>query len=133
MLYLDAKEHKYIEECGAANFFGIKNNTYVTPKSPSILPSITNKSLRQLAEDMGLKVENREIPFEELETFEECGACGTAAVISPIGMVYDMENEKTYNFGMDKVGKTSMELYTRLQDIQYGRAEDKHNWCTIVL
>ncbi len=133
VLYLDAKEHKYIEECGAANFFGIKNNTYVTPKSPSILPSITNKSLRQLAEDMGLKVENREIPFEELETFEECGACGPAAVISPIGMVYDMENEKTYNFGMDKVGKTSMELYTRLQDIQYGRAEDKHNWCTIVL
>ena len=133
VLYLDAKEHKYIEECGAANFFGIKNNTYVTPKSPSILPSITNKSLRQLAEDMGLKVENREIPFEELETFEECGACGTAAVISPIGMVYDMENEKTYNFGMDKVGKTSMELYTRLQDIQYARAEDKHNWCTIVL
>ncbi len=133
VLYLDAKEHKYIEECGAANFFGIKNNTYVTPKSPSILPSITNKSLRQIAADMGLTVEERQIPLEELESFEECGACGTAAVISPIGKIVDMQTDKIYEYGMDKVGKTSMELYTRLQDIQYGRAEDKHNWCTIVL
>ena len=82
--YLDAKEKKYIDECGAANFFGIKNNTYVTPKSTSILPSITNKSLMQLAEDMGMTVECRQIPEEELTTFEEAGACGTAAVISPI-------------------------------------------------
>ena len=79
----DAKEKKYIDECGAANFFGIKNNTYITPKSSSILPSITNKSLMQLAEDMGIKVECRPVPEEELETFEEAGACGTAAVISP--------------------------------------------------
>ena len=77
--YLDAREKKYIDECGAANFFGIKDNTYVTPKSTSILPSITNKSLMQLAEDMGMKVERRQIPEEELETFEEAGACGTAA------------------------------------------------------
>ncbi|MEG1611875.1 MAG: branched-chain amino acid aminotransferase [Alistipes sp.] len=132
VLYLDAKEHKYIEECGAANFFGIKNNTYVTPKSPSILPSITNKSLRQIASDMGLKVEEREVPLDELSTFEECGACGTAAVISPIGKIFDMQTNKIYEFGSE-VGKTSMELYTRLQDIQYGRSEDKHNWCTIVL
>ena len=80
--YLDAKEKKYIDECGAANFFGIKDNTYVTPKSTSILPSITNKSLMQVAEDLGMKVERRPIPEEELETFEEAGACGTAAVIS---------------------------------------------------
>ena len=73
--YLDAKEKKYMDECGAANFFGIKNNTYVTPKSSSILPSITNKSLMQLAEDLGMKVERRQIPEEELETFEEAGAC----------------------------------------------------------
>ena len=73
--YLDAKEKKYIDECGAANFFGIKNNTYITPKSTSILPSITNKSLMQVAEDLGLKVERRPIPEEELETFEEAGAC----------------------------------------------------------
>ena len=80
--YLDAKEKKYMDECGAANFFGIKNNTYVTPKSTSILPSITNKSLMQLAEDLGMKVERRQIPEDELDTFEEAGACGTAAVIS---------------------------------------------------
>ena len=78
IMYLDATEHKYIEECGAANFFGIKNNTYITPKSNSVLPSITNKSLRQLAQDLGLKVEERHIPVDELPTFEECGACGTA-------------------------------------------------------
>ncbi len=132
VLYLDAAEHKYIEECGAANFFGIREGKYITPKSPSILPSITNMSLRQLAEDMGLTVERRPVPLEELETFEECGACGTAAVISPIGKIVDMQTDKVYHYGTE-VGKVSMELYTRLQDIQYGRAEDKHGWCTIVL
>lgn len=132
VLYLDAAEHKYIEECGAANFFGIREGKYITPKSPSILPSITNMSLRQLAEDMGLTVERRPVPLEELETFEECGACGTAAVISPIGKIVDMQTDKVYNYGTE-VGKVSMELYTRLQDIQYGRAADKHGWCTIVL
>ena len=75
--YLDAKEKKYIDECGAANFFGIKDNTYVTPKSSSILPSITNKSLQQIALDLGMKVEVRPIPEDELSTFEEAGACGT--------------------------------------------------------
>ena len=74
----------YIDEAGPANFFGIKNNTYITPDSHSILPSITNMSLRTLAEDMGMKVEVRHVPIEELETFDEVGACGTAAVISPI-------------------------------------------------
>ena len=131
VLYLDAAEHKYIEECGAANFFGIKEGKYITPKSPSILPSITNMSLRQIARDMGLTVEERHVPLEELETFEECGACGTAAVISPIGKIYDMQTGKTYEYGTE-VGKVSMELYTRLQDIQYGRSEDKHDWCTII-
>lgn len=132
IMYLDATEHKYIEECGAANFFGIKNNTYITPKSNSVLPSITNKSLRQLAQDLGLKVEERHIPVDELPTFEECGACGTAAVISPIGSIYDMDTKQTYTYG-DEVGKVSLQLYTLLQDIQYGRTEDKHNWCTIVM
>ena len=92
--YLDAKEKKYIDECGAANFFGIKNNTYVTPKSTSILPSITNKSLMQLAEDMGMTVERRQIPEEELATFEEAGACGTAAVISPIERIDDWRTRR---------------------------------------
>jgi len=97
IFYLDAKEKKYIDECGAANFFGIKNNTYVTPQSTSILPSITNKSLMVLAEEIGLKVERRHIPVEELATFEEAGACGTAAVISPIERIDDYD-EKNRTF-----------------------------------
>lgn len=132
VLYLDAAEHKYVEECGAANFFGIKEGKYITPKSPSILPSITNMSLRQIALDLGLSVEDRAVPLEELGSFEECGACGTAAVISPIGKIFDMQTNKVYEYGSE-VGETSMKLYTRLQDIQYGRAEDAHGWCSVVL
>ena len=131
VMYLDATEHKYIEECGAANFFGIKNGTYVTPKSPSILPSITNKSLRTLAEDMGLTVEERPVAVEELGEFEEAGACGTAAVISPIESVYDLDTDVKVTYGSE-VGKVSLALYNRLQDIQYGRAEDKFGWNIIV-
>jgi branched-chain amino acid aminotransferase len=130
-LYLDAKEKKYIDECGPANFFGIKDNTYITPKSSSILGSITNKSLMVLAEDMGMKVERRQIPIEELSTFEECGACGTAAVISPIGKIDDID--KTYIFSENgKAGKMSTKLYEQLLGIQYGDIEDKFNWITIV-
>ena len=132
--YLDAKEKKYIDECGAANFFGIKDNTYVTPKSTSILPSITNKSLMQVAEDLGLKVERRPIPEEELETFEEAGACGTAAVISPISYIDDLENGKRYTFSKDgKPGPVSKKLYDTLRAIQYGEIEDKHGWTTVVI
>ena len=110
--YLDAKEKKYIDECGAANFFGIKENTYITPLSTSILPSITNKSLMQLAEDMGMKVERRAIPEEELSTFEEAGACGTAAVISPIERIDDLEMGKSYVFAKDgKPGPVCTKLY----------------------
>lgn len=132
VMYLDAAEHKYIEECGAANFFGIRDGKYITPKSHSILPSITNKSLRQLAAEFGLEVEERPVPVEELAEFDECGACGTAAVISPIGYIYDMQTGKSYEFGSD-VGKFSLRLYNALQDIQYGRVEDRYGWCTIVL
>ena len=130
---LDAKEKKYIDECGAANFFGIKNNTYITPKSSSILPSITNKSLMQLAEDMGIKVECRPVPEEELETFEEAGACGTAAVISPIQRIDDLENNKSYVISKDgKPGPICTKLYTKLRAIQYGDEPDTHNWVTIL-
>lgn len=132
-LYLDAKEKKYIDECGPANFFGIKDNTYITPKSSSILPSITNKSLIQLAQDMGLKAERRPIPVEELKTFEECGACGTAAVISPIGKIYDRETGKEYIYSKDgNVGPVSQKLYDELRAIQYGDKPDPHGWVTIV-
>ncbi len=130
--YLDAKEKKYIDECGAANFFGIKNNTYVTPESTSILPSITNKSLMQVAEDLGMKVERRPIPEEELDTFEEAGACGTAAVISPISYIDDLDTGKRYSFG-DKPGPQSKRLFDTLRGIQYGEIEDKHGWTTVVI
>ena len=130
--YLDAKEKKYVDECGAANFFGIKNNTYVTPKSTSILPSITNKSLMQIAEDLGMKVERRPIAEDELDSFEEAGACGTAAVISPISHLDDLETGKVYHFG-DKPGPWSTKLYETLRGIQYGTIEDKHGWTTVVI
>ena len=130
--YLDCKEKKYVDECGAANFFGIKNNTYVTPESTSILPSITNKSLMQIAEDLGMKVKRRPIPEEELATFEEAGACGTAAVISPISRLDDLEEGKSYNFG-EKPGPWSLKLYETLRGIQYGTVEDKHGWTTVVI
>ena len=132
--YLDAKEKKYMDECGAANFFGIKNNTYITPKSSSILPSITNKSLMQLAEDYGMKVEQRQIPEEELETFEEAGACGTAAVISPISYIDDLDTQKRYTFSKDgKPGPVSTKLYNHLRNIQYGVEPDVHGWTTVII
>ncbi len=131
--YLDAKEKKYIDECGAANFFGIKNNTYITPLSSSILPSITNKSLMQLAEDMGLKVERRPVAEEELATFEEAGACGTAAVISPIQRIDDPVNNKSYVISKDgKPGPVCTKLYNKLRGIQYGEEPDAHGWITFV-
>lgn len=129
--YLDAKEKKYIDEAGAANFFGIKDGTYVTPKSTSILPSITNKSLIQLAEDMGMKVERRPIALEELKGFQEAGACGTAAVISPISRIDDPATGNSYNFG-EEPGPWSTKLYNALRAIQLGEAEDIHNWNTVI-
>ena len=133
VFYLDAIEKKYIDECGAANFFGIKNNTYITPKSGSILPSITNKSLMQLAEHLGMKVERRPVALEELESFEEAGACGTAAVISPIERIDDLDNNKHYIFSKDgQPGPWSTKLFKLLQGIQYGEENDIFNWCEIL-
>lgn len=133
MLYIDPKEKKYLDECGAANFFGIKDNTYITPASESVLPSITNKSLVELAKDLGLKVERRQIPVEELATFEECSACGTAAVCSPIGRIDDLDNGTVYTYGEEgKAGKVTTALYNKLRAIQYGEEPDTHNWCEII-
>jgi branched-chain amino acid aminotransferase len=133
VLYLDSKEKKYIDECGPANFFGIKNNTYITPESHSILPSITNKSLMILAEENGMKVERRPVPVEELATFEEAGACGTAAVISPVSRIDDLDENKSYLFSKDGApGPISLKLYNKLRAIQYGDEEDRYGWVTIV-
>ncbi len=132
VIYLDAKEKQYIDECGAANFFAIKDNTYITPKSNTILPSITNKSLMQIAIDLGLKLEERPVHISELSSFEEVGACGTGAVISPIGQIDDIETGAEYHYCPDgKAGAISQMLYKHLQDIQFGRIEDKHQWNTI--
>jgi branched-chain amino acid aminotransferase len=133
VLFLDVKEKRYIDEAGPANFFGIKNNTYVTPNSNTILDSITNMSLCQLAADIGLKVERRAIEVDELDTFEEVGACGTAAVISPIGTIIDRETGKIYEYCKDgKAGKISTQLYNYLRQIQEGETDDKFGWNTFV-
>lgn len=133
VLYLDSKEKKYIDECGPANFFAIKDNTYITPHSKSILPSITNNSLLTLADDLGLKVERRSIEESELATFDEAGACGTAAVISPISYIDNLDNNNRYEYSMNnEAGPISTKLYKQLTGIQCGDIEDKHGWNTIV-
>ncbi len=132
-LYLDAREKKYIDECGPANFFGIKDNKYITPLSDSILPSITNKSLMILAKEEGLTVEQRKVPVEELATFEECGECGTAAVITPIALINDPANNTEYTYCTDGIaGPVCTKLYKKLTAIQLGETEDTHNWNTII-
>ena len=133
VLYLDAKEKKYVDECGPANFFGIKDNKYITPKSTSILPSITNKSLMQLAEDMGMTVERRQIPEDEVATFEEAAECGTAAVVTPIERIDEIDENKSYVFSKDgKPGPVCEKLYHQLRAIQYGDVPDQYGWVTIL-
>ena len=132
-LYLDSKEKKFIDEIGAANFFAIKDNTYITSKSDSILPSITNMSLIDLANEIGLKTIRRPIAIDELDSFEEVGACGTAAIITPIGEIKDPDNNKSYNYCKDgKPGPISLKLYNTLVGIQFGEVADKHEWTEII-
>jgi len=132
-MYLDAIKKYYIDEIGAANFFAVKDNTYITPKSESILPSITNKSLIELAEHLGFKTERRPVAIDELESFEEVGACGTAAIISPIGEINDIDTGKVYKYCKDgKPGPVSTKLYETLIGIQYGEISDPFNWVTIL-
>jgi branched-chain amino acid aminotransferase len=131
-IFLDAKEKKYIDECGPANFYGIKDNTYVTPKSESILNSVTNMSLLEIAKLVGMKTERRQIPVTELCTFEEAGACGTAAVISPISKIYDPETNQVYEYGNGEPGELTMKLYNKLVAIQNGDEPDPFGWITIV-
>ena len=133
VLYLDPKEKKYLDECGPANFFAIKDGKYITPASDSILPSITNKSLQQIAKDMGMEVENRHITVDELNDIQEAAACGTAAVASPVAEIDDLDTGDKYVVSKDgNAGPVVTELYTRLRGIQYGELPDIHNWNTIV-
>lgn len=133
VLYLDPKEKKYLDECGPANFYAIKDGKYITPASNSILPSITNKSLQQLAKDMGIEVEARHITVDELSSVSEAAACGTAAVASPVGEIDDLDTGKKYIIAKDgKPGPVTTALYHRLVSIQNGDEPDVHGWITIV-
>ena len=129
-MYLDPQTRTKIEETGGANFLFItKDGKVVTPKSDSILPSVTRRSLMYVAEKyLGLEVEEREIYLTELEDFAECGLCGTAAVISPVGKIYDHGKEICLPSGMDEMGPVTKKLYETLTGIQMGTIEAPEGW-----
>ncbi len=133
VLFLDPKEKKYLDECGPANFFAIKDGVYITPKSESILPSITNMSLQQLAHDLGIPVECRQITIDELADVQEASACGTAAVCSPVGEIDDLDTGAKYVIARDgKPGPITTQLYNKLRAIQLGDEPDEHGWNTVL-
>ena len=129
-MYLDAATRTKVEETGGANFlFVTKDHKVVTPKSDTILPSITRRSLMYVAEHyLGLEVEEREVPLAELEEFAECGLCGTAAVISPVGKVVDHGREICFPSGMEEMGPVTKKLYETLTGIQMGQIEAPEGW-----
>ena len=129
-MYLDAATRTKVEETGGANFLFItKDNKVVTPKSDSILPSITRRSLMYVAKEyLGLEVEEREVFKEELKDFAECGLCGTAAVISPVGKIVDHGEEICFPSGMEEMGPITKKLYETLTGIQMGRIEAPEGW-----
>lgn len=129
-MYLDAATRTKVEETGGANFiFVTKDNKVVTPKSDSILPSITRRSIMHVAKEyLGLEVEEREVYFDEVKDFAECGLCGTAAVISPVGKIVDHGKEICFPSGMDEMGPITKKLYDTLTGIQMGRIEAPEGW-----
>lgn len=128
-LYLDARTNTLVEEFSTSNFFGItEDGTYVTPESPAVLPSITNKCLMDLAKDEGREVQRRPIPVTELDSFKEVAACGTAVVITPIRSI--QHGEKEYFFG-DKTGPVTQHLYQRLRAMQTGEEADTLGWSVV--
>lgn len=133
-LYPDALTRTKVEETGGANFFFVtKDNKVVTPKSDSILPSITRRSLMYVAKEyLGLETEEREVYLSELKDFAECGLCGTAAVISPVGKIVDHGKEICFPSGIEKMGPISQKLYETLTGIQYGRIEAPEGWIRVI-
>lgn len=133
-LYPDALTRTKVEETGGANFFFVtKDNKVVTPISDSILPSITRRSLMYVAKEyLGLETEEREVYLSELKDFAECGLCGTAAVISPVGKIVDHGKEICFPSGMEKMGPISQKLYETLTGIQYGRIEAPEGWIRVI-
>ena len=134
-VYLDAATRTKIEETGGANIiFVTKDNKVVTPKSDSILPSITRRSLMYVAEHyLGLEVEQREVYLDEVKDFAECGLCGTAAVISPVGKIVDHGKEICFPSGMEGMGPVTKKLYETLTGIQMGRIEAPEGWIHRIL
>ncbi len=133
-IYLDSATRTKIEETGGANIiFVTKDNKVVTPKSPTILPSITRRSLMYVAKNyLGLKTEEREIFKEELNEFKECALCGTAAVLSPVGKIYDHNNIINFPAGMEKMGEITQKLYDTLTGIQMGKIEAPEGWIKVI-
>ncbi len=133
-MYLDSATRTKVEETGGANFIFItKDNKLVTPKSNSILPSITRRSIVHVAKEyLGLEVEEREVLFEEVKDFAECGLCGTAAVISPVGKIVDHGKEICFPSGMDEMGPVTKKLYDTLTGIQMGRIEAPEGWIKVI-
>ena len=137
VLYLDPSTKTKIDEFNSSNFFAIKDNRYITPKSDSILPSITNKSLETVAAHLGMEVERREVLVDELSTFEEVGECGTAVVITPVHKLVDKpflesEEETVYTYGDGKCGPKSLRLYNFITQLQKGDIEDPFGWIHFV-
>ena len=128
-LYLDAKTHGFVEEFATSNFIGItRDGVYVTPDSRSVLPSVTNDTLKRIATDLGMKVEVRPIPFEEIESFTEVAACGTAVVVTPVCEI-TRGNRIIKTGDPETCGPVLQKLYDTVQGIQYGRLPDTHGWC----
>lgn len=133
-MYLDPKTRTKVEETGGANFlFVTRDNKVVTPKSGSILPSITRRSLVHVAQEyLGLEVEEREVLLEEVQDFAECGLCGTAAVISPVGKIVDHGREICMPSGMNEMGPVTKKLYDTLTGIQMGRIQAPEGWIHVI-
>ena len=133
-MYLDPQTRTKVEETGGANFlFVTKDGTVVTPKSNSILPSITRRSLLYVAQHYcGLKVEEREVYFDEVKDFAECGLCGTAAVISPVGKIVDHGKEILFPSGMEEMGPVISKLRETLTGIQMGTIEAPEGWIQVI-
>ena len=133
-VYLDAASRTKIEETGGANLIFItKDGKFVTPKSNSILPSITRRSLEVVAKDyLGMEVEEREVYLDEVKDFAECGLCGTAAVISPVGKIVDHGKEICFPSGMEKMGPVIQKLYDTLTGIQMGRIQAPEGWLKVI-
>ena len=130
-LYMDAKTNSYVEEFGTSNFIAVtQDDIFVTPKSNSILASITNDSLQKIAADLGYKVEQRPVPFDEVKEFKEVGACGTAVGIIPINKI-KRENEEISIPSGSAFGPMFSKLHETLRAIQYGECIDNHQWCTL--